>query len=208
MVDLNDTVRVVQVEMPDSLSIKEKELGVLFGAYHGDRNTAVQKGYGRCQLIKGNYFYFTIHHDSAATFQAGDLIYLFMVRTNIYYGLFPKLASHFIRLQDVYGNAFYDRYQVFREWSALDEDRLIDSIQKDIRVTGKYYLEKEPSMDLVVESGLYQGGKLLSLMAECNAGDVRRFLEYVIEHPRLYAGNEWKISEIFATWIKNGAPGA
>ena len=43
-------------------------------------------------------------------------------------------------------------------------------------------------------------------MTECKPEDIKDFFGYVITHPLLYAGNKWKVSEIFATWLSEGAP--
>ncbi len=207
MVDLNDTVKVVQLEMPEGFALKEKQLGVVFGVYETSRADAVQKGYGRCNLIKGDYYYFTISNNtSGLALKKGDLIYTFMDKTGIYYGRFPKLASHFIRLLDVYEKPFFDRYTIFFNWTQEAEDRLVDSLVADIRFTGKYFKENEPGMDRPITKGSYQGRTTLQTMAECGTGDVRKFLDYMIGNPRLYAGREWKVSEVFGTWLVNGAP--
>jgi hypothetical protein len=203
MVDLSDTVKVVQLEMPEGVEIKENQLGLMYGKYSGDKANVVQKGFGRCHLIKGSFYYFAIHHDTATTIKAGDLLYTFMDKPAVYDGFFTRLAAHFIRLQDVNGNNFYDRYTIFNGWSESEEENTIDSIQKDIRYTGKYFLEQKPGMDQPITTGFYQGGKILSVMAECTTDDIKKFLQYVLDHPRLYAGNEWKVTEIFATWLKH-----
>ena len=67
-------------------------------------------------------------------------------------------------------------------------------------------MENEPSLNQVIITGDYVGKKTLAVMADCNTDDIRKFLEFVIARPRSYAGKEWKVSEIFATWLINGAP--
>jgi hypothetical protein len=83
---------------------------------------------------------------------------------------------------------------------------VIDSIVADIKFTGNYFIENNPAIDKPINSGDYKGKKTLYVMSECGPGDVIKFLDYVIARPRLYAGREWKVSEIFATWLSEGAP--
>lgn len=207
MVDLNDSTRLVQLQMQDGLSLKDKQFGVMYGVYNGSKDEAVQKGYGRCNLIKGDYYYFSIgNNTSGLAFKKGDLIYILMDKTDIYFGQIPKLASHFIRLQNVYEEPLFDRYAIFNNWSEEDEKRIIDSMVADIKFTGKYFIENNPSVDKPINSGDYKGKKTLYVMAECKPVDVYNFLEYMIARPRLYAGRDWKVSEIFATWLSEGAP--
>ena len=207
MVDLNDSTRLVQLEMPENLKLKDKQIGLLYGIYEKSAASAVQKGYGKCQLIKGNYYYFAISNNTSGLALAkGDLLYTFMEKTNINYGQLSQLAAHFIRLQDVYENPFYDRYNIFLKWSKEDENKILDSIVADIQFTGQYFIKENPSMDVLIQKGDYKGQKTLYIMAECQKADVVKFFDYIIARPRNYAGKEWKISEIFATWLSEGAP--
>jgi hypothetical protein len=208
IVELNDSVKIVQVELPNDLSFQDKQFALLRGVYHDVPDDTVQKGYGRCHLIKGNYYYFAItHHKTGKPPIAGDLLYTFMNVPEIYKGKIPALASHFIRLQDVYGGYYYDRYDVMRQWTKAAEGRLLDSMAAGIRFTANYFLEQDSSMNQLISAGFFAGRLLLNVMKECTPADLEVFLHYMIARPRLYAGREWKVPEIFATWLTAGAPG-
>lgn len=207
MLDLNDSVKLVQVELPDDLQIKDKQIGLLRGTYQEGLADTAQKGYGRCQLIKGNFYYFTISGNSSGSApKKGDLLYTFMENNGQYPGMIPALAAHYIRLLNVFDEPVYDRFDVFRYWSQQEEDRVLDSLVKDIRFTGQYFLENDPSQNGVIGSGSFAGKKILELMKECRTGWLKDFFSYILARPRLYAGREWKCAEIFATWLKAGAP--
>lgn len=207
IVDLKDSVKLIQLEMPEVIKLKEKQVGVIWGIFNGDLNETVQKGYGKCQLIKGNYYYFAIsNNESGFALKKGDLLYTFMEKSTIYYGYIPKLASHFIRLQNVFEEPFYDRYLIFLKWNEADDKKVIDSIIRDIRFTGNYFLTNNASVDKPISEGKYAGQTTLFVMTNCNTSDINDFFDYMLFRPRLYAGNEWKISEIFATWLSEGAP--
>lgn len=207
IIDLNDSTQLVQIEMPDGITFNYKQLGLIHGVYVTSSDDTVSKGYGRCYLIKGNYYYFAISQNkSGIPLKEGDLLYTFMDKTNIWDGQIPKLASHFIQLQDVYENRFYDRYLIFINWTESQERSLLDSMVADIRFTGKYFQENDPSMDIILRSGKYKGKKILSVMIDCKTEDVTDFVDYVIARPKLYAGRQWKLSEVFATWLEAGAP--
>lgn len=207
LIDLNDSTKLVQVELPDGITIKDKQLALLRGVYNTSKTDTAEKGYGRCHLIKGNFYYFAIRNNkSNVTIKEGDLIYTLMNKTNIYYGQLPKLASHFILLQNVYEEPLYDRYLIFNNWTKEKEKTLIDSMVTDIKFTGNYFIQNDPSMDKLATTGQFKGKKTLSVMADCQPAYVKDFLDYIIARPRLYAGKKWKISEIFATWVSEGAP--
>jgi hypothetical protein len=207
MVALNDSVKVVQLEMPDGPTIQDKQLGLIWGVFSTSKDDVVNKGYGKCHLIKGNYYYFAIgNNKSGHQLKKGDLLYTFLDKTGIYYGQLPQLSGHFIRLQNVHGDPFYDRYTIFGNWTESLERSMIDSMVKDIRFTGNYFLENDPSINKQIESGDFKGGYLLEIMQECKPAYIRDFFDYILARPRLYAGKEWKLSEIFATWLTNNAP--
>lgn len=207
ILDLNDSVKLVQVELPDDIRFREKQLGILKSIYREKQADTATKGYGRCQLIKGNYYYFAIgNRTSEEPLQAGDLLYTMMDSTDIYYGLMPKLAGHFIRLLQVTDEPFYDRYAVFRYWTKQEESLLLDSMVRDIQYTGGYFLEHNPTMNQPLTTGPYAGKNLLDLMKQCRSEWLTDFFSYVLARPRIYAGHEWKLSEIFATWLTAGAP--
>ena len=207
MVDLNDSIKLVQLQLPDGISIPEKKLGVLKGMYRDKRSDTITIGVGRCQLIKGDYYYFAINYKKSGTQpRAGDLIYMMLDRTPAYQGLVVRLAAHFIGLQDVYEKRLYDRYTVFYNWTRPDEEALLDSLVADIRFTADYFLKNEPSMNVPIKSGPREGKMLFNTMITCTRQDVIDFLEYMIARPILYAGHEWKGSEVFATWLVEGGP--
>jgi hypothetical protein len=207
MVDLNDSVKVVQLLMPEGHIIKDKQLGLVRGVATETRADTATKGYGKCHLIKGDYYYFTIgNNNSGVPLKEGDLLYTFMDKTDIYYGQIPKIAAHFISLLDVYGNRFYDRYTVFLQWTQDDEMKAIDMMVKDIQFTGNYFLQNDTSKNKMIETGRFSGQRVLKVMASCKPDDVGDFIDYLIARPRLYAGKQWKMPEIFATWLVEGSP--
>lgn len=207
IIDLNDSVKLVQVELPDDLQFRDKQVGLIRGTYVDKHTDTVQKGYGKCHLIKGNYYYFTVTQmNSGEALKKGDLLYTLVEPGEQYNGLVPALAAHYIRLLNVYDEPFYDRFEVFRYWSQPSEKILLDSMVADIRFTGQYFLENNPSLNKSIESGAFAGKKLLELMRDCKTEWLTDFLSYIRARPRLYAGRDWKSSEIFATWLSAGAP--
>lgn len=170
--------------MPEQIKLKEKQFGIIYGRYHNSNEETVQKGYGQCHLIKGNYYYFGIKDNTSGLgYSQGDLLYTYMNKTNIYDGLIPKLAAHFIRLKDVYEQPIYDRYLVFQKWTHDEERSILDSMVKDIQFTGNYFINNDPSIDKNITQGKYAGSKTLSVMKNCKQDDLKSFLNYIIHRP-------------------------
>jgi hypothetical protein len=207
IVDLTDSMKVVQLRLYEGTLVKEKQIGVLRGIYRDKHSDTSVIGYGRCHLIKGEYYYFTVNYKKSGVLpREGDLIYTYVENPKVYKGQVLKLATHFIGLQNVYEGNLYDRYTVFQKWTKQDEDALMDSIVNDIHFTGKYFLENSPGMNIKIKSGQYKDKMVLNIMINATKKDIADFFDYVIVRPRLYAGREWKVSEIFATWLSEGSP--
>lgn len=207
LVELSDSVKIVQLHLPDGPAIKDKQIGLLRGVYNNVHSDTSMIGAGRCHLIKGNYYYFSINHKTSGRIpKENDLLYALVDRPTVYNGSIIKIAAHYIGMKNVYETPLFDRYQIFQKWTAKDEKACIDSMRTDIQFTGDYFLNNDPSMNVKVTGGKYKGQMVLNVMIKCVNEDVKDFLDYIIARPRLYAGREWKISETFATWLSEGAP--
>lgn len=204
---ISDSVKLVQVHLPGNPVIKEKQLGMLKAVYKTSKEDVVEKGAGRCNLIKGDYYYFTIDiSKSQLQPEGGDLLYMNLPKPASYSNQLVKLAAHYISLTDVYESPFYDRYAIFNSWTQKEEKAALDSMVKDIIFTGDYFNRNSPENDVLITSGPYKDKKAFSVMMKSNVKMLADFLDYIIARPALYAGRSWKISEIFATWLTSGAP--
>lgn len=207
IIDITDSAKVVQVYLPGGPVFREKQIGLLRGLYNGSPADTMIIGTGRCHLIKGDYYYFSISYKKGGRLpRENDLLYTFVDPSLIYRKQFAVLASHFIELQNVYENSFYDRVDIFNKWEEEDEKSTMDSIVSDIQFTGQYFLKNDPSKDVLIKTGQFKDQKVLSVMVKCQPGYLKDFFNYMIARPRLYAGKKWKVSEIFATWLSAGAP--
>jgi hypothetical protein len=207
MVDLNDSTKLVQIVAGSTWNIKDKQLGLVKGIYRDGNADTATKGYGKCQLIKGDYYYFAIGSGrKESSLKAGDLLYTFIDMPGKYIGQLTKIASKYINLQKVTEEFFYNRDDIFLNWDKQKEGAILDSMVADIHFTRNYFKENNPSMNQKIASGFYINSMVLDVMMTIRPKDLSDFLEYIIARPNLYAGNNWKISEIFATWLISGAP--
>ena len=207
MVDLNDSTKIVQIVPGGIWNIKDKQLGLVKDIYRDGKVDTVLKGWGRCHLIKGDYFYFAIHYlPDAPPLIAGDLLYTFIPMMNIYMDRLIKIAAHYIVLQKVTDENFYNRGDIFLDWNKEKEEALLDSMVADIRFTGNHFKVNNPSMNKKITTGTYKEKMIFETMISIKKKELMDFLDYVIARPGNYAGHDWKISEIFATWLLAGAP--
>jgi predicted phosphatase len=63
-----------------------------------------------------------------------------------------------------------------------------------------------PEQNQPVVGGLFDGKKLFDAMQAVTTTELNEFFKYIVVRPEKYAGNTWKLSEIFATWMVNKTP--
>ena len=204
----NDSIAIVQVLKPASLpvAILNKQLAVL---NHCSKNGAPPDtaiiGWGRCNLIKGEYYYFGIRLKKLQQASEGDLLYARVKVPYAYDGLLLNVMNHAIGFTNVFGGNMVAANSVFNN-TKTDELRLLDSMVNDIRFTGSEMLKQMPEQNKAIKGGIYNGKKLFDAMQAVTRNELELFLKYIIARPKNYAGNSWKISEIFATWMDGATP--
>ena len=205
---LSDSTVVVQVIMRDAFPavINDKQLGVLYHAYKsGTKLDTATIGWGRCNLIKGEYYYFGIRLKKNQQLSEGDIIYVRSKVAYVYDGLLLNVMNHAVQFTNVYGDYFMNSNAIFSN-TKKDELNIMDSMLNDIQFTGNAMLQQMPEQNQDIKTGIYTGKKLFIAMQAVKRNELEMFLKYMIARPKNYAGNSWKISEIFATWMADGTP--
>jgi len=208
MVKLDDSTTVIQIAMPESwpLRISENQMGVLKYRYEtGKDYDTTMIGFGRCYLIKGEWHYFAIKRSRERSPQQGDLLITKCKMPKAYTGLMFDLARNGINLTKVDEVPFYNSTEVFY-FGPATEQSILDSMAADIRYTGKVMADEEDIPNQIISGGIYDGKKLFDAMQAITKKDVEKFLKYAIARPSMYAGNVWKVSELFATWMVSKTP--
>ncbi len=205
---LNDSITLVQVMLPDAspLTIAEKQLGVLKHCFKQgvELDTAII-GWGRCQLIKGDYYYFGIHLYKNQQVEEGDLLYLRLTVPVAYNGRLLDVTKHAIEFTRVTDEKFLFAADIF--WLTREKEAaLLDSMISDIHYTGSVMQQQMPDQNQLIKGGLYDGKKLFNAMQVATRTELEQFLNYIIARPTKYAGHSWKVSEIFATWMVSETP--
>lgn len=205
---LSDSASAVQVFKPASFPvlIKDKQLGVLYHCYtNGTPLDTSMIGWGRCNLIKGDYYYFGIRLQKKQQAAEGNLIYLRLKVPYVYDGLLLNVMNHAVEFTNVYGQNFMNPTSIFTN-TKKDELNILDSMVSDIQFTGGAMLQQMPEQNQLVTEGIYKGKKIFESMQTVKRSALELFLKYMAARPKNYAGNTWKISEIFATWMAGGTP--
>jgi hypothetical protein len=205
---LNDSITLVQVIQPDGwpTAIADKQLGVLKHCYKkGTELDTAAIGWGRCQLIKGDYCYFAIHLYKNQQPAEGDLLYTKFNVQVAYNGRLIDVMKHGVELTRVTDEKFLNPADIFT-LGRQKETALLDSMIADIHYTGSVMQQQMADQNQSIKGGIYDGKKLFTAMQAATRAELEQFLNYIIARPKNYAGNTWKISEIFATWMVSETP--
>lgn len=85
---------------------------------------------------------------------------------------------------------------------------IINNMVNEIRQTAALWKTQESNRNINLQStnNLFAGKMLLDVMERVTEDDVWQFLYYVQSHPFKYIAGNWKLAEIFAEWLTEGAP--
>ncbi len=206
IINSNDSVSIIQVQIQNAfIKIDSNQVGLLKHNFSNNKeNTEI--GFGRCNLIKGTFYYFGIRLvNTTDKPMKNDLVYTKIIYPAKYKGQFYNLTKNAIYFEHVTGEKFFS-FESAIKIDKLEESRLIDEFVADIKYTGQEMQKKSDSQDTIIEGGLFDGKKLFVTMQSITAENVKDFIDYVIARPTKYAGNTWKIAEVFATWAIGGTP--
>ncbi len=207
IVSTNDSVSIVQIQLPISpIKIELNQVGLLKHNFSNNKLDTSSIGFGKCNLIKGSYYYFGIRLlKTAIKPTKNDIIYTKIHYPSTYKGPFYDLIRNAVYFEKVTGGKFYE-FESALNMDGIKEKNLIDLMVNDIKFTGQEMQKMSDNQDTKIEGGLFDGKMLFACMQTITAENVKDFLGYVIVRPNKYAGNTWKISETFATWVTAGTP--
>ncbi|MEO6254494.1 MAG: hypothetical protein ABIO79_14370 [Ferruginibacter sp.] len=205
IVKLSDSTVAVQIELTKgSVGIQLNQVALLKANYsNGDTVTI---GTAKCSLIKGSYYYFAVRlADKNRQPKKDDILFIRGDYPATYKGQIYNLIRNDIYLQHVNSGAFYSfAFPVLGD--KFQEESVIDSLVADIKYTARVMQDQSSGQNMMITSGRFKDKKLFTAMQELKNTDVADFLDYMIARPRMYAGNDWKMSEVFATWMVGGTP--
>ena len=207
IIQAGDSVTIVQVLLPGSISIKEKTVGLLNTVYKKEGDSVFSIGSGRCQLIKNNYYYFGMRTRNLIQKPAeGDLLYTSVIANGLYEGVLFDVIKHGITLNSVYDTIMVDLQTILHIKNAAEEKKHLALLCADVKFTGTEMLKQGSVENVTAASGRFKGQKILDAMQTVTEKDMKDFLRYIFARPSKYAGRTWKISEIMATWMVAGTP--
>lgn len=205
----NDSSVIVQIQLQPftNLEIKDKTVAILKHSYATNKeNDSTTLAVGKCYLIKGDYYYFGMTLKTAEVPVGGDLLMLMVTHRTCYNGLLYDMTRNGIKFQTVDEKDFYNYETPLLLNDEKEEEKYMNHMIADIKNTAVLMLKEMPNANQVIDGGLYNGVKLFEAMQKTTLYDLKEFIKYMKARPTKYAGQKWKISEIYATWLTSETP--
>jgi hypothetical protein len=192
---------------PSCVKLIPHQTFLLQSAWHQSGDSVVTIGAGTVNIINDTTVEMNSTIYDGKKIQKGDMaLFLVPLQKPLKDTLFFKMARLDIVLKTVEDSLFYDRNKMLENSSSYGTDKLVEAMVADIRYTGKEMKDRNNSQDMEITTGIYKGQTLFDMMQKTTSTDLLKFLLYVYARPDKYKAHEWKVSEIFATWVISGTP--
>jgi hypothetical protein len=192
---------------PSCVKLIANQTFLLQSAWHKAGDSIVIIGEGTVNIINDTTVEMNSIVYDGKKIQKGDMaMFLVPIEKPLKDTLFFKMARLDIILKTVEDSSFYDRNKMLENSAEYGTEKLLEAMVKDIRYTGMEMKAQKNSQDMEITSGIYKGQRLFDMMQKTKTADLQKFLLYVYARPDKYKAHEWKVSEIFATWVINGTP--
>ncbi len=101
---------------------------------------------------------------------------------------------------------FYNFHEVHEVLEETEINKKLSEMLEDIKYTASEMKSEMESPEIV--GGLFHGQDIFEAMENSTIEHIREFIYYVSASPEKYRGQNWKISEVYATWIYSKTPQA
>jgi tetratricopeptide (TPR) repeat protein len=113
-----------------------------------------------------------------------------------------KLATYHVALQDLTGRTIVDYRTLYDRATAPSDEKLMAAMLDDIHGA----VASESIMNQRIETGRFAGKTIAATVQETTRADLERFLKFVEKYPRDFFGRDWKVTELYVLWAREGSP--
>jgi len=202
---LNDGTWLLLLKKRTSVKLIPNQTFVLRGVYRtiiSDTATVGTGKVGEEQKTKYTAYVTT----SSGLPQAGDIAFLLVNGLKVRKDVFFHLGRYHIELTTVTDSLIYTADEALQQWTTSKTNAVIKAIQHDLSFTVDAMRQQGDNQDRTIEKGRFKDKKVFDVMAVATPIEIQRFLNYIYAYKHLYWGKQWKASEVYATWLANGAP--
>ena len=113
-----------------------------------------------------------------------------------------SVARYNITLVDANDQAFIEYSSLYSGETSESDSSVLERMVEDIRRTAPAYADQATP----VEKGSFAGKSLQHAMENCDRTIIKNFLDSVVKNSRNLAGKRRKLSDVYASWARNGTP--
>ncbi len=144
-----------------------------------------------------------IDDDASSEPRSGDLVIFQIEKEKVDRSIFFDMYRLQIGINDINLSPFYSEEEVLESNGGFQEYIIQKIVEDIIYVAGAM---KEQMEEPMIEGGLYNGTGLFDAMEASTSRNLLSFFLFVKENPQKYIGGDWKVSEIYATWLFSNSP--
>lgn len=185
--------------------VKINQTFIVKGIYENSVTDSVTVGEGIIKSIHGNKVVAHILNIKERAPKKNDIICLLSNNSLKRNDILFNLSRYAISFLDVEEKIITSPSFVFEKWNDSKEDSIIKVMKEDVIYTAKKMIEASDNQNIKITKGNFEGKMLFDAMQQITNSDIKNFLRFAYFKKHLYWGNQWKISEVVATWIMNGA---
>lgn len=129
------------------------------------------------------------------------------IKENVFFNIYSK-GIRFTEIENGYTINISSYYTLYEMTKPFWQKSTLNNMVKEIQKIGKAMKEQNDSQNQLIkgDDNPYKGRMLFDIMENATEKDILEFLKYVSVRPFIYMGQSYHLSEVFATWLANGAP--
>lgn len=193
-----------QIVLNGFYEFEEKAEGKVFGLdENGKKTRSTFVGIANIHRRLETSVILKVTTEKGIALQIGDLIQLPIIIPNEPNTLAFDLFRFRINLLNSYADKLFD----CEEWDTYEDETetaLIQTLADEVRYYAGEMRGKMPSQ--MLKEGRYKDQDMFDAMIRTSADDMHTFLNFIRTYPAHYAGQDWKIAEIYATWLTHNTP--
>lgn len=205
-----ETLKSFKVLNDDSLTVFSRYLST--GKACGNISFGVKKKMVRVDELYGNsvLVYELMARTSGCLIKTGDMIEMEVINEYDDSLLLFRLTNYNITILATdktilfprqYNSSSPESPSILRYYYPIEEMSVIKSFMADLKYAATIY--KTYKLPPITTEGPYAGKTPAEVFELATEKDIIHFLNYVASYPRSFMGNEYKLIEIYGTWIMN-----
>ncbi len=197
----------IAIERIPDINITPGQTFIIKAIFEDGQKDTSTKAVGIVESITTQYINAKIPADKFySTFSSTAMAYFLTPKNTLRKDIFYKFARMQIGFKSVEDSVIFNPTAHLSIFTKEIEENILTAMLNDIHYTASAMIDQSDGQQQTINGGDFDGKPLFETMQIVTSADLKNFLNYVWARPEIYTGQNWKISEIFATWMVNQTP--